>query len=83
MRYIFVDRRVERVGNSVALASVVHFTFHILRRTASGQRLGNVAEGPHSFRINVAVVDRSDARAPQRPQNTLYPRRNISPTPPL
>jgi len=32
-------------------ARVVHFTFHILRRTAGGRRLGNVAEGPHSFRI--------------------------------
>jgi len=29
----------------------VHFTFHILRRTAGGRQLGNVAEGPHSFRI--------------------------------
>lgn len=31
---------------------VVHFTFHILRRTAGGRRRrGNVAVGPHSFRI--------------------------------
>lgn len=29
----------------------MHFTFHILRRTAGGRRIGNVAEGPHSFHI--------------------------------
>lgn len=43
-RYVLVTVRGER-------AWVVHFTFHILRRTAGGRRLGNVAEGPHSFRI--------------------------------
>jgi hypothetical protein len=62
----------------------VHFTFHILRRTAGGRRLGNIAEGPHSFRIKQRRRRRrrrrrwSDARATQRPQNTLCPRRNIS-----
>jgi len=82
-------------------ARVVHFTFHILRRTAGGRRLGNVAEGPHSFRIKQrrrrSRRRRSSSssscksslppsigceRAPQRPQNTLCPGRNISPPSP-
>lgn len=92
-RYVLVTVRGER-------ARVVHFTFHILRRTAGGRRLGNVAEGPHSFRIKQRrrrrrrrrsssssrsrrrCRRRSDARAPQRPQNTLCPGRNISPPSP-
>lgn len=50
--YYSVHRRAgERVGNIAARRVVVHFTFHILRRTAAGRRNGNVAEGPHSFRI--------------------------------
>lgn len=55
MRYIFL--RTAAASRDVLVtvrgerARVVHFTFHILRRTAGGRRLGNVAEGPHSFRI--------------------------------
>jgi len=83
MRYIFRRAAASRdvlVTVRGERARVVHFTFHILRRTAGGRRLGNVAEGPHSFRIKQRRRRRgrrrrrrrrrSDAREPRSAHRT-------------